>query len=186
MAVPSKAVMDNPFNNQNNNGPFHADNYLENDNLPAMQQDSRLNPSFLSDEDVEDANPSIRDRFMVGNLYTGMAVLVAIIASLILGIFIAKSILDTPKTIMNGLQGVVPNREVPNGRVRCGKAERNQGCVLYIMNPQRQDMDGRDFDDMAAQLTGRQKFQVETANYSYATVKIRPGEIAQINIPPML
>jgi hypothetical protein len=86
---------------------------------------------------------------------------------------------------MNGLQGVISNHEVPKGRARCGKAERAQGCVLYVMNPQRNDMNGRDFYDWAAQLTGRQRFAIETANMRYASVKVRPGEIAQIDIPPL-
>ena len=53
------------------------------------------------------------------------------------------------------------------------------------MNPQRQDLSGRDFDDLAAQLTGRQRFMIETGNMRYASTKIRPGEIAQLNIPPL-
>jgi len=186
VAVPSKTVMENPFNSQvNSSNQFNVNDYLESDNLPPMQQDNRLNPAFLSEEDGEDANMSLKKRFMVGNLFTGTAVIAVSVASLILGIFIAKTFLATPTTIMNGLQGVVSNHEVPKGRARCGKAERAQGCVLYVMNPQRNDMNGRDFYDWAAQLTGRQRFAIETANMRYASVKVRPGEIAQIDIPPL-
>ena len=53
------------------------------------------------------------------------------------------------------------------------------------MNPQRRDLQGRDFYDLASQLTGRQRFVVETGNMRYSSVKIRPGDIAQINIPPL-
>ncbi|MBR2034127.1 MAG: hypothetical protein IKA03_05620 [Alphaproteobacteria bacterium] len=53
------------------------------------------------------------------------------------------------------------------------------------MNPQRQDMNARDFYDLASQLTGRQRFVIETGNMRYANQKIRPGEIAQLNIPPL-
>ena len=56
---------------------------------------------------------------------------------------------------------------------------------MYVMNPQRRELDGRDFYDLAAQLTERQRFTIETSNMRYAGVKIRPGEIAQINIPPL-
>jgi hypothetical protein len=84
-----------------------------------------------------------------------------------------------------GLDGVVVNQEVPQGRARCGTTEKTQGCVLYIMNPQRQELNGRDFYDWASQLTGRQRFVIETSNMRYSTVKIKPGYIAQINIPPL-
>ena len=186
MAVPAKATVESPFNRVTPVGDrFNVNNYLESDNLPSMQQDSRLNPSFLSDEDIDEGNPSLKDHFVVGKTYTGTAMVAAILASLILGIFIAKTFLAVPTTVQNGLQGVVINAEVPKGRVRCGAAERTQGCVLYIMNPQRQELNGRDFYDWAAQLTNRQRFIIETANMRYASVKIRPGEIAQINIPPL-
>ena len=87
--------------------------------------------------------------------------------------------------VRDGLQGVVVNPEVPKGRSRCGIAEKTQGCVLYIMNPQRNELNGRDFYDLAAQLTGRQRFVIETGNMRYSTVKIKPGNIAQLNIPPL-
>ena len=80
---------------------------------------------------------------------------------------------------------MVVNAEVPNGRARCGTTDKNQGCVLYIMNPQRQDLLGRDFYDLASQLTGRQRFLIETGNMRYATQKIKPGQIGQFNIPPL-
>ena len=89
------------------------------------------------------------------------------------------------KIVRNGLQGVVINVEVPKGRARCGIAERTQGCVLYIMNPQRQELNARDFYDLASQLTGRQRFVIETGNMRYSNKKIRPGDIVQLNIPPI-
>ena len=85
----------------------------------------------------------------------------------------------------NGLQGVVVNAEVPRGRARCGVAERTQGCVLYLMNPQRQDMRAKDFYDLASQMTGRQRFMIETGNMRYANTKIKPGDLVQLNIPPL-
>ena len=53
------------------------------------------------------------------------------------------------------------------------------------MNPQRQDMLAKDFYDLAAQMTGRQRFMIETGNMRYANSKIKPGDIVQLNIPPM-
>lgn len=186
IAVPAKATMDSPFNNKNNNSSkFDFNDYLSQDNLPQIQQDNRLNPSFLSDEDVDYQAPALKERFVVGNSYTGTALIAAILVSFILGIFVAKMFFTAPATVQNGLQGVVINAEVPRGRARCGTAEKTQGCVLYIMNPQRQELNGRDFYEWAAQLTDRQRFIIETANMRYANVKIRPGEIAQINIPPL-
>ena len=132
-----------------------------------------------------EAPQTMKDRFIVGNLYTKMALITVGIAALILGIFFAKLFLTKPALVQNGLQGVIINAEVPRGKARCGVAEKTQGCVLYIMNPQRQELNGRDFYDLAAQLSGRQRFTIETSNMRYASVIIRPGEIAQINIPPL-
>ena len=66
-----------------------------------------------------------------------------------------------------------------------GVAERSQGCVLYIMNPQKQEMSAKDFYDLASQMTGRQRFMIETGNMRYANSRIKPGDIAQLNIPPL-
>ncbi len=107
------------------------------------------------------------------------------VACAILGVLLGKMMFSSEQVVRDGLQGVVVNPEVPKGRTRCGVAEKTQGCVLYIMNPQRQELNGRDFYDLAAQLTGRQRFVVETGNMRYSGVKIKPGNIAQLNIPPL-
>lgn len=104
---------------------------------------------------------------------------------LLIGILLGKFLFSSEQVVQNGLQGVVVNPEVPKGRSRCGIAEKTQGCVLYIMNPQRQELNGRDFYDLASQLTGRQRFVIETGNMRYSSVKIKPGNIAQLNIPPL-
>ena len=101
------------------------------------------------------------------------------------GLVFGKLMFSSEQVVRNGLQGVVINPEVPQGRSRCGVAEKTQGCVLYVMNPQRQDLNGRDFYDLASQLTGRQRFVIETGNMRYSSVKIKPGNIAQLNIPPL-
>ena len=113
-----------------------------------------------------------------------MLILAAVIA-FVIGFIFAKILGGEQKIVHNGLQEVVLNGEVPQGRARCGKAPTGQGCVLYIMNPQRQELSARDFYDLAAQLTGRQRFVIETGNMRYSNTKIRPGEIAQFNIPPL-
>lgn len=175
---------------QKNMDAFNLDAFLDNDNLPTIQQDTRLQQnnferSFISDEDINPTPQTWREKLMVGDLYTGFAVFVTAAVFLLFGIMFAKIFLSGPTTVQNGLQGVVINSEVPRGRARCGVAEKTQGCVLYIMNPQRQDLNGRDFYDLAAQLTGRQRFMIETGNMRYSSIKIKPGEIAQLNIPPL-
>ncbi len=107
------------------------------------------------------------------------------VIALIIGVLAGKYLLGENQVSHNGLQGVIANNEVPRGRARCGVADRTQGCVLYIMNPQRQNVKAKDFYDMAAQMTGRQRFMIETGNMRYANTEIRPGDIAQLNIPPL-
>ncbi|MBO4294607.1 MAG: hypothetical protein J6W11_03840 [Alphaproteobacteria bacterium] len=112
-------------------------------------------------------------------------VFIIAVICLLVGIFAGKLLFSSSKVVQNGLQGIVMNPEVPQGRSRCGVAEKTQGCVLYIMNPQRQELNGRDFYDLASQLTGRQRFVIETGNMRYSSMKIKPGFIAQLNIPPL-
>lgn len=144
----------------------------------------RVQPRFINESDLE-KTPGFLNQLMVDNLFTykGVAAIAGIV--FILTLIIGMMIFGGETVVKDGLQGVVVNAEVPRGRARCGIAERTQGCVLYIMNPQRQDLQGRDFYDLASQLTGRQRFVVETGNMRYSNVKIRAGEIAQINIPPL-
>ena len=193
LSVPSK-IVEQPFSQPPKMDAFSLDSFLDNDNLPAMQQPEHHNPlhssanfepTFIRDEDINPHPQTWRDRLMVGDLFTGMAILATAAFFLVFGIIFSKLFLEAPQSIQSGLQGVVVNSEVPRGRARCGVAEKTQGCVLYIMNPQRQDLSGRDFYDLAAQLTGRQRFMIETGNMRYSNIKIRPGEIAQLNIPPL-
>ena len=85
----------------------------------------------------------------------------------------------------NELPGVVTNAEIPKGRPRCGIAQKGQGCVLYLMNAQRREVEAKDFFSMASDILGVPKFQIETANIRYATMRIPPGYIALLNVPPM-
>ncbi len=83
------------------------------------------------------------------------------------------------------LPGVVTNAEIPKGRPRCGIAQKGQGCVFYVMNAQRRELEGRDFFGVASDMLQIPKFQIETANIRYATMRIPPGYIALLNIPPV-
>ena len=83
------------------------------------------------------------------------------------------------------LNGVVLNPEVPADRRRCGVVELSRGCVLYIQNSQRRERDAKDFYPLVEQLSGLNRFQIETANMRYAHKSIKPGYIAQFNIPAL-
>lgn len=96
--------------------------------------------------------------------------------------------LMTPKqrsVAARGLDGIVFNPDLPSGRNRCGLVEPHQGCVLYIMNPQNKEVQGKDFYTTAAKWTKRERYLIETSNMHYSSTRIKPGYIAQINIPPL-
>lgn len=184
----SQADLDELLDNQLN---LPAINQANNNSSPQYEEEKGLqtgnykHPDHFITEDELYQKPRFIDTLIVDNYFTikGMALIAVLV--FILGILMTKVFMGGKTIVKDGLQGVVVNAEVPRGRARCGIAERTQGCVLYIMNPQRRDLQGRDFYDLASQLTGRQRFVVETGNMRYSTVKIRPGDIAQINIPPL-
>ena len=159
------------------------------ENLPALNNTqevaSDFQPQFIDESDITPPKVPLAEQFMVDNMFTKKALFFGALFAFILGFAIAKFFFAQETVVRDGLQGVVINPEVPRGRARCGVAERTQGCVLYIMNPQRQELTARDFYDLASQLTGRQRFVIETGNMRYSNVKIRPGGIAQLNIPPL-
>ena len=159
------------------------------ENLPALNNTqevaSDFQPQFIDESDITPPKVPLTEQFMVDNMFTKKALFFGALFAFILGFAIAKFFFAQETVVRDGLQGVVINPEVPRGRARCGVAERTQGCVLYIMNPQRQELTARDFYDLASQLTGRQRFVIETGNMRYSNVKIRPGGIAQLNIPPL-
>lgn len=144
-------------------------------------------PKFIEEQDItpQEEHLSFVQALKNSNMFTKKAITIFSVAALVVGLFMGKMLFGTSTVVRNGLSGVVANPEVPKGRARCGVAEKTQGCVLYLMNPQRQDLNARDFYDLASQLTGRQRFVIETGNMRYSNVKIAPGEIAQFNIPPL-
>ncbi len=104
---------------------------------------------------------------------------------LLFGLFIGKALFSSQIVENHGLEGVVTNPDVPQGRPRCGLTDKSQACIFYMMNWYKQELNGRDFYKLAAQLTGREEYMIETDNLRYATVKIRPGHFAQLNIPAL-
>ena len=158
-------------------------NYYENSAnfTERTEQNASSMPKFIGDEDnYDDQYYSDIPEWLNTKVFVGV-----VIACLIVGILFGKIFFTQSTVVRNGLQGVVVNSEVPRGRARCGIAERSQGCVLYIMNPQRQELVAKDFYELASQVTGRQRFMIETGNMRYANTKIKPGDIVQLNIPPL-
>lgn len=177
-------LLDSQLNLPALNSSNNTQSFSENRNIQPDNTNYQRSNQFISENDF-DEKTHFWDDLMQGNLFTVKGVVVISVLIFIVGFLVAKIFSGGPTIVKDGLQGVVVNAEVPRGRARCGIAERTQGCVLYIMNPQRQDLQGRDFYDLASQLTGRQRFVIETGNMRYSSVKIRPGDIAQINIPPL-
>lgn len=175
---------------------FNLDTYLDDSaNLPTIIEESDDNtdyyaanpaqPRFISEEDIMNEQRASMGNSMLTEMISKKTAIIIAVAALLIGMLSAKLLFGEQKVVRDGLQGVVINAEVPRGRARCGVAEKTQGCVLYIMNPQRQELNASDFYDLAAQLTGRQRFVIETGNMRYSNNKIKPGEIAQFNIPPL-
>lgn len=175
---------------------FDLDAFLDStEKLPTVSRvpnrTSNQTPQFLGSDELDYAEDALEseenyDEVPEYPLYANKKILLMFAFLLFfMGLVIGKLVFKDERVVRNGLQGVVVNAEVPRGRARCGLAERNQGCVLYLMNPQRQELSAKDFYDLASQLTGRQRFVIETGNMRYANTKIRPGDIAQINIPPL-
>ncbi len=199
-ATPKNQAFSNPFISKggNNDDAFNLDAYLDEETLPAQSSSlpsGNMQRRFLGEEDLPQRLPNeVADEVSAPSFipasdippYLTKKILILLGTLLFfVGIISAKVLFSEEKIVRNGLQGVVVNPEVPKGRARCGVAERTQGCILYLMNPQRQEMPARDFYDLAAQLTGRQRFVIETGNMRYSNTKIRPGDIAQFNIPPL-
>ena len=191
--IPSDNISSsNPFQQRMDNvstdvNAFNSSDILNVNNLPTTEvnsstQQNNFEPKFIEDEFDNDYNNYYQ---MPSSSTNKKMIIVAAFAAFVVGFFVSRLFFSEQKITRSGLQGVVVNAEVPHGRARCGMAEPGQGCVLYIMNPQRQELNARDFYDLAAQLTGRQRFVIETGNMRYSNMKIRPGEIGQFNIPPL-
>ena len=101
------------------------------------------------------------------------------------GVFIGSFFFSSKTEEKHGLEDVVLNPDVPQGRARCGLTEKSQACIFYVMNCYKQELTGRDFYKLAATLTGREEYVIESENLRYSAVKIKPGAFAQLNIPAL-
>lgn len=135
---------------------------------------------YTSDEEDGGYEPAYTDnRAMLKKLILTAA------GCFVIGMLLGGIFFSSKTEQQQGLEGVVLNADVPQGRARCGLTESTQACIFYIMNWYKQELTGRDFYKLAAQLTGREEYMIETENLRYATVKIKPGAIVQLNIPAL-
>lgn len=136
----------------------------------------------FDDDDIGDIDDVIldSDNYVKKKVLYMVAGIFLVVGLLIGNVFFATSTVEN-----RGLEGVVVNPDVPAGRPRCGLTDKSQACVFYLMNWYKQELNGRDFYKLAAQLTGREEYMIETDNLRYATVKIKPGNFAQLNIPAL-
>jgi hypothetical protein len=158
-------------------------------NLPqteTFKQDTLYNQNqgvenirFVSGDAQADAQSNVAD------LLKNKTVLLLMGLSVVFGLFIGSSSFSGTDASKHGLDWVVANPDVPAGRSRCGLVDQHQGCVLYIMNPEKRNVTGKDFYSVAAKWTKRERYQIETGNMHYGSKQIKPGHIAQINIPPL-
>ena len=89
-------------------------------------------------------------------------------------------------TVQQGLEGVVANPDIKTQMRRCGQqGSPSDPCVLYIMNSYNYEKFAKDFFEEAIKLTGRRQFVIESDNMHYGSMRIRPGEFAQIKIPKL-
>ena len=138
------------------------------------------NIRMITDEDVQYYQGTIAD--YLKNKTVLLMLGIAVLFGMALGYV---SMPKTQNAERRALDGIVFNSDVPSGRGRCGLTEPHQGCVLYIMNPKNQEVMGKDFYTTAAKWTGRERYIIESGNMHYGNTRIKPGYIAQINIPPL-
>lgn len=132
----------------------------------------------------EDA-PNALQSANIAELLKNKTILLLMGISAIFGLFVGSSGFSGSESSKHGLDWVVANPDVPAGRSRCGLVDQHQGCVLYIMNPEKRNVTGKDFYSVAAKWTKRERYQIETGNMHYGSKQVKPGYIAQINIPPL-
>ena len=160
--------------------PFDQNDFKQSEETHYTNNGDAEGIRFVTEEDLQST-----DNTAIISLLKNKTVILLLILSLILGAAVGSLFFGKKKTANRGLDGVVINSDVPAGRNRCGLVEQHQGCVLYIMNPHTQEVTGKDFYSTAAQWTQRQRYLIETGNMHYSNTRIKPGYIAQINIPPL-
>lgn len=161
------------------------------------EQDDSEQEDSLQTEDISETDDDVRfepspyDDNMAADMglpasFIKTKVLIPLFILFTLAGLAAGMFMGSPREVMSEeLPGVVSNPEIPKGRPRCGISQKGQGCVIYVMNVQRREMEAKDFFGIASDMLGIPKFQIETANIRYATTRIPPGYIALLNVPPI-
>lgn len=139
------------------------------------------NIRFVTDEDLLPANPdSIKDYLQ------NKTVLLLLMIAMMIGAILSYTLVPSQQNkVGRGLEGVVPNSDVPSGVSRCGTVLPHRACVIYIMNPKNKEQEGKDFYKAAATWTNREPYLINTSNMHYSSTRIKPGAIAQIYVPAM-
>ena len=163
--------------------PQSADSFFDDngDNIIYDNNGDAESIHFVTDADLyNDHTESAKD--FLQNRNVQMLMFIACLIGVLIGYFAAPR----PNHVSgHGLEGVVFNPDVPKGRSRCGLVEYQQPCVLYIVNPKTQEVTGKDFYSTAAKWTGREAYMIEVNNMHYGQQRIKPGQIAAINIPSL-
>lgn len=110
----------------------------------------------------------------------GVVAVLILVVGIILG---AVMFGGSSKPVQQGLLGVVKNTDIRSNLPRCGRIDRGQACILYIMNSTRYDQIAESFFEEALRLTEVPIYSISMANPKYAKRRIPPGHFAEIHIP---
>ncbi len=176
--TPTKVNYTQPEQQPSSPDSFFSDN---GDNIIFDNNGEAESIHFITDAELyNEHTESMKDIIQSKNVQILM--FIACLIGIILGYMVAPR----SRTVTGqGLDGVVFNPDVPRGRSRCGLVEYQQPCVLYIVNPKTQEVSGKDFYTTAAKWTGREAYMIEVNNMHYGQQRIKPGQIAAINIPAL-
>lgn len=106
------------------------------------------------------------------------------ICSLLIGILLGAMMFSgSSNPAPQGLLGVVKNDDIRGKLPRCGRTDRGQACILYIMNNTRYDKTAETFFEEALRLTEVPIYSISMANPKYAKRRIPAGHFAEIHIP---
>ncbi len=119
------------------------------------------------------------------SVLTSKSIGIMLLVTCVIGLFLGSVFFGggSEQTRTVGLQGVVANPDITTNIPRCGRVDKGQACILYIVNHTRYDKIVEDFFDEAVRLTEVAKYSISMVNPKYAKTRIPPGYFAQIKIP---
>lgn len=132
----------------------------------------------------QSAPQNLVSSFQRGQFSTQTMALIAVLI-LVVGIIMGAMMFggSSKPAQQAGLQGVVKNTDIRTKLPRCGRIDRGQACILYIMNSTRYDQIAESFFEEALRLTEVPIYSISMANPKYAKRRIPPGHFAEIQIP---